>query len=289
MSALDHGGDWHLRNACPACMYKLEGEPDLVFEMLVTMDGNDSLKHILRQETMFDKEGNEVHANVEVSDDRKVFGDYYLKREHVDRWAKDRIEEALTSRTASNDDAENPCAEHWTNMVNEMTAQMWTVFDETGIFLALCCHGFVLIIADMVCRYKLHKHIAKALQTRSQAITTALKQYNTTAAAMIPPRPTLTWNRVVQYAFLSEFDLLRDSRKDVREHPWAKPASWALMDCYFKICHAHEEIERLNIEICHIITHMQDEDKFLHSKAHDISLTDPHLSHQVLKYHSLHA
>ncbi|KXN86496.1 hypothetical protein AN958_09968 [Leucoagaricus sp. SymC.cos] len=137
--------------------------------------------------------------------------------------------------------------------------------------------------------YKLRKHIAKALRTRSQAITTALKQYNTAAAAMIPPRPTLTWNRVVQYAFLSEFDLLRDSREDVRERPWAKPASRALMDRYFKICCAHEEIERLNVEIRRIITHMQDEDKFLRSKAHDISLTDPHLSHQVLKYHSLRA
>jgi len=24
------------------------------------------------------------------------------------------------------------------------------VFDETGIFMAVCCHGFSLVIADMV-------------------------------------------------------------------------------------------------------------------------------------------
>lgn len=35
-------------------------------------------------------------------------------------------------------------------MINEITAKMWGIFDETGIFLALCQHGFVLVVADMV-------------------------------------------------------------------------------------------------------------------------------------------
>jgi hypothetical protein len=35
-------------------------------------------------------------------------------------------------------------------MINEFTARMWGIFDETGIFLALCRHGFVLVLADMV-------------------------------------------------------------------------------------------------------------------------------------------
>lgn len=35
-------------------------------------------------------------------------------------------------------------------MINELTARMWGIFDETGIFLALCRHGFVLVVADMV-------------------------------------------------------------------------------------------------------------------------------------------
>jgi hypothetical protein len=35
-------------------------------------------------------------------------------------------------------------------MSEEMTARMWGIFDETGIFLALCRHGFALIAADMV-------------------------------------------------------------------------------------------------------------------------------------------
>ena len=35
-------------------------------------------------------------------------------------------------------------------MKDEVTSRMWGVFDETGIFLALCRHGFVLLVADMV-------------------------------------------------------------------------------------------------------------------------------------------
>jgi Kyakuja-Dileera-Zisupton transposase len=35
-------------------------------------------------------------------------------------------------------------------MINEITARMWGIFDETGIFLALCRHGFILVVADMV-------------------------------------------------------------------------------------------------------------------------------------------
>src|SRR5271170_5260616 len=41
--------DWRLRNSCPACTYKLEGESPLKFSMLFTMDGNNSLKRVVRR------------------------------------------------------------------------------------------------------------------------------------------------------------------------------------------------------------------------------------------------
>jgi ferredoxin-like protein FixX len=53
--------DWRLKNCCPACMYKLEGEAELVFSMLVTADGNDSLKCVLcRGANEYDDEGNPI-------------------------------------------------------------------------------------------------------------------------------------------------------------------------------------------------------------------------------------
>ena len=35
-------------------------------------------------------------------------------------------------------------------MRNETSAKMWGIFEETGIFLALCRHGFAMVVADMV-------------------------------------------------------------------------------------------------------------------------------------------
>ena len=37
--------DWRLLNECPACFYKLEDEPPLMFSWLASIDGNNSLKH----------------------------------------------------------------------------------------------------------------------------------------------------------------------------------------------------------------------------------------------------
>lgn len=35
-------------------------------------------------------------------------------------------------------------------MVEEITNRMWGVFDETGVFIVFCRHGFALTITDMV-------------------------------------------------------------------------------------------------------------------------------------------
>lgn len=149
LAALEREGNWRLRNACPACTYKLEGEDALIFDMLVTMDGNDSLKRVLCRETMYNAEGQPVYRSVERLEGRDVSNDYYLSHEHVDRWVRDQIQRAAPAAEDKVEE-ENSCASCWTNMANEMTAQMWAVFDETGIFLALCRHGFALVVADMV-------------------------------------------------------------------------------------------------------------------------------------------
>ena len=58
-----------------------------------------------------------------------------------------------------------------------------------------------------------------------------LKQYatlwtNITLLLLLspPPQPKLSWNNVVDYAFLAEFNLLHDSCWDVRDCPWTRPA-----------------------------------------------------------------
>lgn len=131
----------------------------------------------------------------------------------------------------------------------------------------------------------MRKHIAKALQARSRAIKTAIDQYNTAAGALDIPREPLSWEEVVDYTFLSDFDLLRLARTDILSEGWAQPAGRQAMDHYFKLLRADEEIIRLNIEIPWLITYMQDEEAFLRRQEERIRGTyGPELAHQVFIY-----
>ncbi|KAJ7075628.1 hypothetical protein B0H15DRAFT_925383 [Mycena belliarum] len=132
--------------------------------------------------------------------------------------------------------------------------------------------------------YKMRKHIAKALQVRSRAIKAAIEQYNAAAVALTVPRERLTWEEVVDYTFLSDFDLLRLARTDIVSEGWAQPAGREAMDQYFKLLRADEEIRRLNVEIPRFVTYMRDEERFLRREARRIFAEDPALAHQVTLY-----
>ncbi|KAJ7867222.1 hypothetical protein B0H14DRAFT_3084137 [Mycena olivaceomarginata] len=133
--------------------------------------------------------------------------------------------------------------------------------------------------------YKMRKHIAKALQARSRAIKTAIEQYNAAAAALEVPREPLSWEEVVDYTFLSDFDLLRTSRRDILTEGWAQPAGREAMDNYFKLLRADEEIKRLNIEIPRFVLYMRDEEAFLRRQEERIRIEHGDaLAHQVALY-----
>ena len=129
--------------------------------------------------------------------------------------------------------------------------------------------------------YSLHKHIANALKARSVAIRTALDRYNAAALALVPPRQVLDWDQVVEYAFLSDFDLLRDARQDIRRKPWATPAARLAIDQAFKLERAEEEVARLNIEVPRLATYIHDEDICLREKEAELLLSRPALALQV--------
>ena len=121
--------------------------------------------------------------------------------------------------------------------------------------------------------YKLRKHIGNALKARSKAVHTALQNYNVTAQALVPPRPALSWDDVMEYAFLADFDLLSDTHSDVCLRVWAKPAS--------RVLRAQEEIARLNVEIPHVTTFIRDEEAYLLQQEEILSENNPPLSRQL--------
>ena len=147
--------DWRLRHICPPCTYVLEGEDKLKFRMLYTMDGNDSLKRIERREVApIIPNDDALHEPVlgdssESKDTREAGKGVYLTNRQVNQWSKEILTQLCPTYNEDETD-DNPCAERWRNMKTVLTAKMWGVFHETGLFLALCRHGFVLMLADMV-------------------------------------------------------------------------------------------------------------------------------------------
>ncbi|KAK7435755.1 hypothetical protein VKT23_019452 [Stygiomarasmius scandens] len=109
--------------------------------------------------------------------------------------------------------------------------------------------------------YKMHTHIANALQKHSKAIRKAVKQYNMAALALKPPRPTLDWGKISHLSFLDQFNILRDSRNSLFDKPWSKPVIRELIKKHHRVTRAHEEIECCNVELCQIHTSIVDEDQ----------------------------
>lgn len=129
--------------------------------------------------------------------------------------------------------------------------------------------------------YKLREKIGKALKTRAHAIRRALNAYNAAAAQLNPPRESLTWAKLMDTSTLAEFDLLRDSRQDVREQPWTHPARREAMNLYFGIKRAEEEILRLNVEIRRLVTFMIDDHRDYHSTISTHISVDPGLASEL--------
>jgi hypothetical protein len=86
--------DWRLRHACPACTYKLKDEHHLLYSLLFTMDGNDSLKRILRRIVGDD---DMPGPSSERTDSRTIDNDFYLTRDYVDQWSDEAFENLMAT------------------------------------------------------------------------------------------------------------------------------------------------------------------------------------------------
>ena len=106
-------------------------------------------------------------------------------------------------------------------------------------------------------------HIAKALQSRCKAIRNAVKTYNAAAARLTPPRPSISWENVSHINFLEEFNLLYDTRQDIRDKQWTKPPVRELMKRSQRVRRAHEEIVRCHISVRRLYTAILDENDLL--------------------------
>ncbi|KAG1840347.1 hypothetical protein F4604DRAFT_1885091 [Suillus subluteus] len=120
--------------------------------------------------------------------------------------------------------------------------------------------------------YKLRTQISKALKTRANAIRNAIEQYNKFAARLDPPRPELTWEKIAEYSFAGEFDLLRETDN---------PANRQAAIRYFDVQRSKEELTRCNLEIVRLLTKMRDDEEDYAMSISMLQSTDPPLAAEL--------
>ncbi|KAE9389543.1 hypothetical protein BT96DRAFT_753307, partial [Gymnopus androsaceus JB14] len=91
-----------------------------------------------------------------------------------------------------------------------------------------------------------------------------------------------------EYSYLSEFDILWDTQEDIWGWKWATQKNGMLMQEFFKLIHAENELSRLHMEICWFFTYMSDEEQRLKAIAKDLKELDPALVLQVILHWQEH-
>lgn len=131
--------------------------------------------------------------------------------------------------------------------------------------------------------YKQRKKISAGLKKRSRTVNTVLTEYNKQAARL--GRPELEFQQVVEYTFLSDFELLHHTYNDITQQPWARPVVRNAMISWMKIERAKEEISRLNVEARRLKTYIRDSSATRELAIQHLHQTDPTLAAELQQRH----
>jgi hypothetical protein len=148
-----------------------------------------------------------------------------------------------------------------------------------------CCnHCLQILIRLHGLGYKQRKKISEGLKKRSKAVNTLLNEYNEQAKCI--GRPVLDFQQVVEYSFLSDFELLHHMCNDITQTPWANPVIRTAMISWMKTERAKEEIIRLNVEARRLKTYIRDSSLARRRAIEDLRQTDPALAAELQERHS---
>lgn len=125
--------------------------------------------------------------------------------------------------------------------------------------------------------------INKMLKVRSQALKTAVEDYNKIAKRL--GREQVRPENVLSYVYLSQFELLRLSRHKILEKPWAGSLARNASTAYHKLLRSEEEIKRLNIEVLRLTAYIRDHHTNVERILIELHESGPDLAHQLEKWH----
>ena len=131
--------------------------------------------------------------------------------------------------------------------------------------------------------YKQRKKISAGLKKRSRAVNTVLNEYNKQAKCL--GHPVLDFQQVVEYSFLSDFELLRHTHNDITQRPWANPLIRRAMISWMKMERAKEEINRLDVEARRLKTYIQDSSVAQLCAIQHLHQTNPALATELQQRH----
>ncbi|KAJ7683506.1 hypothetical protein B0H14DRAFT_2422395 [Mycena olivaceomarginata] len=165
-AALGRDETWDAKNVCPPCFYRVENEAPLKYSFLGALDGNNSLKLV----------DSTFRAGNPCFDNRKSTSFRWLTPTEVDKY-KDKVKNSPKVNSANGVDGSqdpepmdddvawlnvneltaeetdelakclNTCVERWKAAGPEACKKMFALFAVAGIFISVCRHGHVLLIA----------------------------------------------------------------------------------------------------------------------------------------------
>lgn len=141
-------------------------EPSLHFSKLIAIDGNNSLRRV---------DPTQTKSTLPLDDSRLHTSDIWLTPPQVNQF-KDEVKAPRHSQPTQLRRPPNPsydhehenleetddgdvtagspevtvCIERWRAAGPDERKRMWKMFAETGIFVAVCRHGFLLFACDMI-------------------------------------------------------------------------------------------------------------------------------------------
>ena len=161
--------NWRALNSCPCCHYevrhiysrcistdslKLVDEPQLKYRKITILDGNTSLrrvdrhesasKHIFRSDYFLSVD--KVNEVMKQDASRQVS---FLHGPSVNPLLTPDVEGDGFGEAVEDGNAEH-CVRNWRAALPDNLKSMFSKFDETGIFVAVCRHGFISTCVDMV-------------------------------------------------------------------------------------------------------------------------------------------
>jgi hypothetical protein len=114
-------------------------------------------------------------------------------------------------------------------------------------------------------------------------VNTVLNEYNKQAECL--GRPVLNFQQVIEYSFLSEFELLHHTHDDITQQPWANPVIRNALISWLKMERAKEEISHLNIEGQRLLTYIHDSSLARQDAIQHLRQTDPALATELQERH----